>query len=166
MFPFVSVGATENLMMAAALAKGETVLSNAAREPEIIDLARCLIAMGAEIEGVGTDTLTIQGSPSLRGASHNVIPDRIETGTYAMAAAITGGDVELAGAEVGHIESLIEKLREAGVRVTETERRHPRRARPRAGARHRRDDRALSRLPDRPAGADHGADVDRRRAPP
>ncbi len=118
-FPFVSVGATENLMMAAALAKGETVLSNAAREPEVMDLARCLIAMGAEIEGVGTDTLTIQGSPSLSGASHNVIPDRIETGTYAMAAAMTGGDVELAGAEVGHIESLIEKLREAGVRVTE-----------------------------------------------
>jgi UDP-N-acetylglucosamine 1-carboxyvinyltransferase len=121
-FPTTSVGATENLMMAAALAKGETVMSNAAREPEVTDLARCLIAMGAKIDGLGTDTLTIQGSTSLSGATHNVIADRIETGTYAMAAAMTGGDVELVGADADHLEALIEKLREAGVRITETER--------------------------------------------
>jgi UDP-N-acetylglucosamine 1-carboxyvinyltransferase len=121
-FPMVSVGATENLLMASSLARGETVLSNAAREPEVMDLARCLIAMGAKIDGLGTDTLTVQGSETLSGATHNVIPDRIETGTYAMAAAMTGGDVELVGAEESHIESLIEKLREARVRVTPTER--------------------------------------------
>ncbi|MFT5540210.1 MAG: UDP-N-acetylglucosamine 1-carboxyvinyltransferase [Alphaproteobacteria bacterium] len=121
-FSTPSVGATENLMMAAALAKGETVMSNAAREPEVTDLARCLIAMGAKIDGLGTDTLTIQGSTSLSGATHNVIADRIETGTYAMAAAMTGGDVELIGAETEYLEALIEKLREAGVRVTATER--------------------------------------------
>jgi UDP-N-acetylglucosamine 1-carboxyvinyltransferase len=121
-FPMVSVGATENLLMAASLARGESVLSNAAREPEVMDLARCLIAMGAQIDGVGTDTLTVQGSETLSGATHNVIPDRIETGTYAMAAAMTGGDVELVGAEESHIESLIGKLREARVRVTPTAR--------------------------------------------
>jgi UDP-N-acetylglucosamine 1-carboxyvinyltransferase len=121
-FPFVSVGATENLMMAAALAKGETVLSNAAREPEVTDLARCLIAMGARIDGIGTDTLTIQGSESLGAATHNVIPDRIETGTYAMAAAITGGDVELTGVDLANIEAMVEKLREAGIKITPTER--------------------------------------------
>jgi UDP-N-acetylglucosamine 1-carboxyvinyltransferase len=121
-FSTTSVGATENLMMAAALAKGETVMSNAAREPEVTDLARCLIAMGAKIDGLGTDTLTIQGSTSLSGATHNVIADRIETGTYAIAAAMTGGDVELIGADTEHLEALIEKLREAGVRVTKTDR--------------------------------------------
>ncbi|MFM2128496.1 MAG: UDP-N-acetylglucosamine 1-carboxyvinyltransferase [Pseudomonadota bacterium] len=121
-FPFVSVGASENLMMAAALARGETVMSNVAREPEVMDLARCLIAMGAKIEGIGTDTLTIQGSDTLHGATHNVIADRIETGTYAMAAAMTGGDVELVGAEIDAIEALAEKLREAGIKVTPTER--------------------------------------------
>ncbi len=121
-FPFVSVGATENLMMAAALAKGETVMSNAAREPEVMDLARCLIAMGAQIDGIGSDTLTIQGSSSLSGATHHVIADRIETGTYAMAAAITGGDIELVGTDTSHSEALLEKLREAGVRITVTDR--------------------------------------------
>ncbi len=121
-FPFVSVGATENLMMAAALAKGETVLSNAAREPEVTDLARCLIAMGARIDGLGTDTLTIQGSDTLGAAIHNVIPDRIETGTYAMAAAITGGDVELTGVDLSNIEAMVEKMREAGIKITPTER--------------------------------------------
>ena len=121
-FPFVSVGATENLMMAAALAKGETVLSNAAREPEVTDLARCLIAMGARIDGLGTDTLTIQGSDTLGAATHNVIPDRIETGTYAMAAAITGGDVELTGVDLANIEAMVEKMREAGIKITPTER--------------------------------------------
>ncbi len=121
-FPFVSVGATENLMMAAALAKGETVLSNAAREPEVTDLARCLIAMGARLDGLGTDTLTIQGSDTLGAATHNVIPDRIETGTYAMAAAITGGDVELTGVDLANIEAMVEKMREAGIKITPTER--------------------------------------------
>ncbi len=92
-FPFVSVGATENLMMAACLADGETVLANAAREPEIDDLAKCLSAMGAEISGAGTDRIVIRGRDRLHGATHHVIADRIETGTYMMAAAITGGDV-------------------------------------------------------------------------
>ncbi|HEX9809614.1 MAG TPA: UDP-N-acetylglucosamine 1-carboxyvinyltransferase [Alphaproteobacteria bacterium] len=121
-FPSVSVGATENLLMAAALAKGETVLANAAREPEVTDLARCLIAMGAEIEGLGTDTLTIRGAESLSGAAHGVIPDRIETGTYAIAAAMTGGEVELLGAEAAQVEALIEALRAAGIAVAETRR--------------------------------------------
>ncbi|MDG2286317.1 MAG: UDP-N-acetylglucosamine 1-carboxyvinyltransferase, partial [Alphaproteobacteria bacterium] len=96
-FPAVSVGATENLMMAAALADGESVLINSAREPEIIDLAECLIAMGATIEGHGTDTIRIQGTESLHGATHPVVPDRIEIGTYAIAACITKGDLELLG---------------------------------------------------------------------
>ncbi len=120
-FPFVSVGATENILMGACLARGETVLSNAAREPEIADLGRCLIAMGARIEGIGTDTLRIQGVERLGGAEHNVVPDRIEAGTYAMAAAITGGRVELAGVRKELIESVLDKLSEAGVGITETE---------------------------------------------
>src|SRR6478609_2581115 len=99
-FPFVSVGATENLLMAAALADGRTVLANAAREPEIGDLATCLNAMGARIEGIGSDRLVIEGAPSLHGAEHRVIPDRIETGTYACAAAISGGEVFLRGGRV------------------------------------------------------------------
>jgi UDP-N-acetylglucosamine 1-carboxyvinyltransferase len=121
-FSQASVGATENLLMAASLAKGETVISNAAREPEVSDLARCLIAMGAKIDGVGTDTLTIEGRDSLGGAEHRVIPDRIETGTYAMAAAMTGGDIELIGADPTQIEALVEKLTEAGVRIAATSR--------------------------------------------
>jgi UDP-N-acetylglucosamine 1-carboxyvinyltransferase len=120
-FPTVSVGATENLLMAACLAKGETVLSNAAREPEIGDLARCLQSMGAIIDGVGTDTLHIQGQDRLSAASHPVIADRIETGTYAMAAAITGGDVVLEGARADLMEAVIEKLTEAGVSISEVE---------------------------------------------
>src|SRR3546814_545157 len=121
-FPFVSVGATENLMMAASLAKGETRLVNAAREPEIVDLARCLIAMGARIDGIGSDTLTIQGVDRLHGASHRVVADRIEIGTYAMAAAITGGDIELEGAELGLIGAVATTLGAAGVDVAATER--------------------------------------------
>ena len=121
-FPTVSVGATENLLMAASLADGETVLANAAREPEIGDLARCLRAMGAEIEGMGTDTLTVRGAPRLHGAQHEVLPDRVETGTYAMAAAITGGRIELLGAKWALMESVIEKLAEAGVEIAETDR--------------------------------------------
>jgi UDP-N-acetylglucosamine 1-carboxyvinyltransferase len=119
-FPSVSVGATENALMAATLAKGETVLANAAREPEIGDLARCLVAMGAEISGIGTDTLRIVGQKALHGARHRVLPDRIETGTYAMAAAITGGEVELAGARADIMAAVVEKLGEAGVEVGQT----------------------------------------------
>jgi UDP-N-acetylglucosamine 1-carboxyvinyltransferase len=121
-FPLVSVGATENLMMAAALADGETVLTNAAREPEICDLAQCLRAMGADIAGEGTDTIRIRGQKTLHGARHAVIPDRIETGTFAMAAVITGGSLHLEGARLDHGEALAEKLIEAGARVTQTER--------------------------------------------
>ena len=99
LFPFVSVGATENAMMAACLADGETTIGNAAREPEIIDLANCLVAMGAEIDGIGTGTLTIRGKKALHAAHHTVIADRIETGTYAVAACITGGDVTLANTQ-------------------------------------------------------------------
>ena len=121
-FPKVSVGATENLLMAACLAKGETVLVNAAREPEVTDLARCLIAMGAQIEGLGTDTLRIQGKDRLHAAYHTVVPDRIETGTYAMAAAITGGDLELINGRLEHIQAVTKVLAGAGIAFAETER--------------------------------------------
>ncbi len=120
-FPFVSVGATENLMMAAALATGSTILKNAAREPEITDLAKCLIAMGAKIDGVGSDTLTIEGVPALHGAHHAILPDRIETGTYACAAAITGGEIFLENARADDLGAVISSLNEAGVEVTPTE---------------------------------------------
>jgi UDP-N-acetylglucosamine 1-carboxyvinyltransferase len=119
-FPVVSVGATENLMMAATLAEGETTLVNAAREPEIVDLARCLAAMGAEIDGAGSDRIRIRGVKRLAGARHRVIPDRIETGTYMMATAITGGAVELVGAEYTAIAAVARVLEGAGVEVTET----------------------------------------------
>ncbi|WP_291295708.1 UDP-N-acetylglucosamine 1-carboxyvinyltransferase [Elioraea sp.] len=118
-FPFVSVGATENLLMAATLAEGTTVIANAAREPEIGDLAACLTAMGARIEGVGTDRLTVHGVTSLHAATHPIIPDRIETGTYACAAAITGGSVLLEGAKLEHLGAVMRTLREAGVEVAE-----------------------------------------------
>ncbi len=121
-FPMVSVGATENLMMAAALAKGETRLVNAAREPEIADLAACLIRMGAAITGLGSDTLIIYGVDRLGGARHPVIPDRIEAGTYAMAAAITDGQLDLVGADPKHLRSVIEVLTHAGVEIVETNR--------------------------------------------
>jgi UDP-N-acetylglucosamine 1-carboxyvinyltransferase len=120
-FPFVSVGATENLLMAAALADGQTVLANAAREPEIGDLATCLNAMGARIEGIGSDKLMIEGVESLGGAEHRVIPDRIETGTYACAAAIAGGEVFLRGGRVEHLGATVRALREAGVEIVEQE---------------------------------------------
>lgn len=116
-FPTVSVGASENILMAACLAKGETILSNVAREPEVSDLAQCLVAMGAEISGIGTDTLKIQGVERLTGTEHVVIPDRIETGTYAMAAAMTGGDIELIGAQPDLMDTVINKLMDAGVDV-------------------------------------------------
>jgi UDP-N-acetylglucosamine 1-carboxyvinyltransferase len=118
-FPSTSVGATENLLMAAALADGRTVLVNAAREPEIGDLARCLIAMGAHIEGIETDRLTIDGVAQLHGAEHAIIPDRIETGTYACAAAITGGEVLLTKARLEHLGATVRTLREAGVEILE-----------------------------------------------
>src|SRR5579863_5251290 len=117
--PFVSVGATENLLMAATLAEGRTVLVNAAREPEIGDLARCLNAMGARITGIDSDRLTIDGVERLHGAEHTIIPDRVETGTYACAAAITGGEVMLANARIEHLGATVRALREAGVEIVE-----------------------------------------------
>lgn len=121
-FSKVSVGATENLLMAACLAKGTTRLINAAREPEITDLADCLVKMGAKIEGIGSDTLVIEGVERLHGADHSVVPDRIETGTYAIAAAITDGDLELLDARPEHLGAVIEILTKAGIEITETER--------------------------------------------
>ena len=121
-FPTVSVGATENLLMAASLAEGETILVNAAREPEVADLARCLIAMGAEIEGAGSDRIRIRGVRRLHGAAHRVISDRIETGTYMMAGAITGGRLELLGADDNALATVIRVLEGAGVTVAKTER--------------------------------------------
>lgn len=117
-FPFVSVGATENLLMAASLAQGTTTLTNAAREPEITDLIKCLTAMGAKIEGIGTSTLTIEGVPSLHGADHAILPDRIETGTYACAAAITGGNLYLKNARIDDLGAVISSLTEAGIEIT------------------------------------------------
>jgi len=113
----VTVTGTENLMMAAALADGETVLENAAREPEVVDLARCLTAMGARIEGAGSSVIRVQGVGSLRGARHTVMPDRIETGTYLAAAAATGGKIRLLGAATEALDATLEKLREAGASV-------------------------------------------------
>ena len=115
-----TVGGTENLLMAACQARGETVLANAAREPEVADLAHCLVAMGARIEGIGTDTLTIRGVEGLGGAAYAVVPDRIETGTYAVAAAISGGDLTLQGARAELSKAVIEFLTSAGVEITET----------------------------------------------
>ena len=118
---FASVGATENIVMAATLAKGTTVLKNAAREPEIVDLVECLRKMGAQISGEGTPTIEIQGVDRLRGATHQVVTDRIELGTYMLAPAICGGEVELLGGRLGLIESFAAKLDAAGVSVVETE---------------------------------------------
>jgi len=119
-FPKVSVGATENLMMAAALAKG-TVLDNAAREPEITNLAECLVAMGVPVSGIGTETLTVQGVTTFKDAEHAVIPDRIETGTFVMAVAMMAGDVELLGGRLDLIETVAATLRSAGVSLDPTE---------------------------------------------
>lgn len=120
-FPIVSVGATENALMAATLARGTTVLENAAREPEIVDLAHCLRRMGAQIEGEGTSTLTIQGVGSLGGATHPVVTDRIELGTYMLAPAIAGGSVECLGGRLDLVQAFVEKLEQAGVEVVQTE---------------------------------------------
>ncbi|MFS4437710.1 UDP-N-acetylglucosamine 1-carboxyvinyltransferase [Paracoccaceae bacterium GXU_MW_L88] len=119
-FPVVSVGATENLMMAATLANGKTVLKNAAREPEIVDLADCLRAMGAQITGDGTEEITIEGVEKLHGATHRVITDRIELGTYMLAPVMAGGEVELLGGRRDLVEAFCEKLEQAGVTVEET----------------------------------------------
>jgi len=117
-FPKVSVGATHVMMMAATLARGETLLENAAREPEVVNLAECLMAMGAKIHGAGTSTIAIEGVETLSGARHRIIPDRIETGTYAMAVAMTGGDVLLQGARTDLLETVFETLTETGAEIT------------------------------------------------
>jgi len=119
-FPLVSVGATENALMAATLAKGTTVLRNAAREPEIVDLAQCLRKMGARIEGEGTSEITVEGVDRLHGATHPVVTDRIELGTYMLAPAIAGGEVELLGGKLSLVAAFAEKLETAGISVTET----------------------------------------------
>jgi len=121
-FPFVSVGATENALMAATLAKGTTVIKNAAREPEIVDLARCLKKMGAKIDGEGTSTIAIEGVDRLGGATHQVVTDRIELGTYMLVPAICGGEVECIGGTLDLVQSFAEKLDAAGVSVTQTNR--------------------------------------------
>jgi UDP-N-acetylglucosamine 1-carboxyvinyltransferase len=117
--PFASVGATENLVMAASLADGHTEILNAAREPEIGDLVACLVAMGARIEGVGTDKLSIEGVRRLHGATHRILPDRIECGTYACAVGIAGGDVRLEGGQIEHLDAVVRALEEAGVEVAQ-----------------------------------------------
>jgi UDP-N-acetylglucosamine 1-carboxyvinyltransferase len=119
-FPFVSVGATENALMAAALADGETVIVNAAREPEIVDLGHCLIEMGAKISGLGSSKIVIEGVERLHGATHAVLPDRIETGTYAMAVAISGGDIELTGTSADLITALVPLLESVGTTIAPT----------------------------------------------
>ena len=117
-FEIVTVGGTENLLMAATLAEGVTTIRNAAREPEVVDLAQCLIAMGAKIDGVGSSTLVIEGVPALHGCDYTVMPDRIEAGTYLVAVAATGGKIRLEGASPHHLDIVLDKLREAGATVT------------------------------------------------
>src|SRR5262249_23312333 len=119
-FPLVSVGATENVLMAATLARGTTVLQNAAREPEIVDLAQCLRRMGAQIQGEGTSTIEVRGVDRLHGATHPVVADRIELGTYMLAPAIAGGEVELLGGRRELVGAFADKLEEAGIAVTTT----------------------------------------------
>lgn len=114
----VTVTGTENLMMAACLADGETVIENAAREPEVVDLAQCLSAMGARISGAGTDVIRIQGVERLHGATHRIMPDRIETGTYLCAAAVTGGEIRLTGTSMGYLDSVVDKLMDAGCDIS------------------------------------------------
>jgi UDP-N-acetylglucosamine 1-carboxyvinyltransferase len=113
----VTVTGTENLMMAAVLADGETVIENAAREPEVVDLAQCLVSMGAQISGAGTDVIRIRGVARLHGTTHRIMPDRIETGTYLCAAAITGGDVRLTGTSASHLDVVVDKLLDAGCEI-------------------------------------------------
>lgn len=120
-FPFVTVGGTENALTAATLAKGITVIKNAAREPDTVDLAKCLVAMGAKISGAGTSEITIEGVESLHGATHEVIPDRIELGTFMIAPAIAGGEVELIGGRRELVDAFCQKLEATGVEITNTE---------------------------------------------
>ncbi len=117
-FDVVTVTGTENLMMAATLATGTTVLENAAREPEVVDLARCLVAMGARVTGAGTDCITIEGVEHLHGATHTIMPDRIETGTFLAAVAAAGGEATLTGTQAGTLDAVLTKIREAGAEVT------------------------------------------------
>lgn len=121
-FPFSSVGATETALLAASLAKGETEIVNAAKEPEVLDLARCLTAMGVRIEGIGSHRLLVQGAQNLSPATHEIVADRIEAGTYAVAAAITGGELELVGARLEHLAAVGEALEAAGVRLWPSDR--------------------------------------------
>ena len=118
LFDLVSVTGTENLMMAACLAEGETIIENAAREPEVVDLANCLISMGARISGAGTDVIRIQGVDKLHGATHAIMPDRIETGTYLCAAAVTGGDIRLLKTSAAYLDTVVDKLMDAGCDIT------------------------------------------------
>lgn len=118
-FDTVTVTGTENVLMAASRAEGETVLRNAACEPEVVDLAELLVKMGARIQGAGGPTIRVEGVPNLRGAEHDVLPDRIETGTYLAACAIAGGEIEIRGCRPAHLRAVIEKLRETGVRIEE-----------------------------------------------
>jgi len=114
----VTVTGTENLMMAACLADGETIIENAAREPEVVDLANCLVSMGARISGAGTDVIRIQGVDKLHGATHAIMPDRIETGTYLCAAAVTGGDIRLVKTSAAYLDTVVDKLMDAGCDIT------------------------------------------------
>jgi UDP-N-acetylglucosamine 1-carboxyvinyltransferase len=114
----VTVTGTENLMMAACLAEGETIIENAAREPEVVDLANCLVSMGARISGAGTDVIRIQGVEKLHGATHSIMPDRIETGTYLCAAAPTGGDIRLLKTSAAYLDTVVDKLMDAGCEIT------------------------------------------------
>ena len=114
----VTVTGTENLMMAACLADGETIIENAAREPEVVDLANCLVSMGARISGAGTDVIRIRGVDKLHGATHSIMPDRIETGTYLCAAAVTGGDVRLTKTSAAYLDTVVDKLMDAGCEIT------------------------------------------------
>jgi UDP-N-acetylglucosamine 1-carboxyvinyltransferase len=120
-FPFISVGATENLLIAASLAQGTTILRNAATEPEVVDLTRCLQSMGAKIDGIGTSTLTITGVPALHGTVHSIIPDRIESGSYAVAAALTGGELHITNTSLDLLPAFAPLLRAAGVSLTPTD---------------------------------------------
>ena len=158
----VTVTGTENIMMAATLADGETTIENAAREPEVVDLAECLKAMGAKIKGAGSDVIRITGVPRLKAASYRVMPDRIETGTFLVAAAATGGEVRLRDTRANILDAVLEKLREAGAHIEKNE---DSISLGMAGgiARGESAHRALSRIPDRHAGAIHGAQYRRAR---
>ena len=155
-FDTVTVTGTENVMMAASLADGETVIRNAACEPEISDLADLLVAMGARIQGAGGSTIRIEGVTSLHGAEHTVVPDRIETGTFIAACAIAGGDIEIRSCQPAHLRAVIEKMRETGVRIEEGPDNLRVRS-PRDAAGEQREHAALPGLPHRHAGAVHGA---------